>query len=51
MVSIRRLGKTITGIFRCQGNIRLSVDVAAIEVRGAYCRRQLEDGTDIIPPD
>ena len=50
MVLIRRLGKTITGIIWHQVKIRLRVEVAVIEGRGAYQRRRFEGGTDIIPP-
>ena len=50
MVLIRRLGKEITGRFRCQGKIRLRVEVAGIEGRGAYQRSRFEGGTDLIPP-
>ena len=50
MVLIRRLGKTITGIIWHQVKIRLRVEVAVIEGRGAYQRRRFEGGTDITPP-
>ena len=50
MVLIRRSGKAITGIFQCQGKIRLRVEVTSIEGMGAYQRSRFDDGTDLIPP-
>ena len=36
MSSVRRSGKEITGIFCCKWKIRLTVEVAVVEGRGAY---------------
>ena len=51
MVLIRSLGKSISGIFWCQGKIRLGGEMTDIEERGAYQRSRFEGGTDLIPPD
>ena len=48
MVSIRRSGKSISGIFWSQGKIWLRVEVTGIEGKGAYWRSQFESGTDLI---
>ena len=49
MVLIRRLGRAIYGRFWCQGKIWLSAEVDGIEGRGAYRRRRLYGGTELIP--
>ena len=49
MVLIRSLGKSISGIFWCQGKIRLGGEMTDIEERGAYQRSRFKGGTCLIP--